>query len=178
MNQIEKAIVYATKAHEGQKRKNSDEAYVEHTKRVANILQEAGFRDEVVIAGVLHDTVEDTFVTIEDIRDEFGEDVAKLVNAHTEDKTLSWEERKEHTISVVQNGLPEVQALIVADKLDNLQSVKSKYDEIGERVWDAFKRGKEQQAWYNRSVLEAIKGVEEAPKFFQTYKKLVESFYK
>lgn len=175
---LEKAILVATKAHEGQKRKNSTEAYVEHPIRVAQMLKESGFRDEVVIAGVLHDTVEDTSLTIAEIDCVFGEEVANIVAAHTEDKSLSWEERKSHTIASIKSVSLEVKALIIADKLDNLLSLMDSYDKIGEKTWEAFKRGREQQAWYYKSIVEAIEDVENAPAFFNEYKTLVDTFYK
>ncbi|WP_042349453.1 HD domain-containing protein [Bacillus massiliigorillae] len=178
MNIIEAAQDFATLKHGAQTRKNSKEPYVEHPKRVAQTLKEAGFRDEVIAAGLLHDVVEDTPVTIEDIKEKFGEDVAEIVASHTEDKSLSWEERKKHTISVVKTAPLEVKALIVADKLDNLQSLKQQYEEMGEEVWKAFKRGKEQQAWYNRSVAEAIHDESDVPAFFHQYEQLVADFFK
>ncbi|MGM9926297.1 MAG: HD domain-containing protein [Bacillus sp. (in: firmicutes)] len=173
----EAAIQLATEAHAGQVRKNTTEPYVEHPKRVAAILEEAGFREEVIIAAILHDIVEDTPVTIEQIRERFGDDVADIVAYHTEDKTLSWEERKEHTISVVETAPLEVKALIIADKLDNLQSLSRQYEEMGEAVWAAFKRGPEKQEWYNRSVAEAICNMKGAPAFFGAYCRLVDDFF-
>ncbi|WP_147554179.1 HD domain-containing protein [Bacillus testis] len=177
MNQLDKAQYLAEKAHAGQTRKNSDEPYAEHPKRVARILQEAGFPDAVIIAGYLHDTVEDTEVTPAVIEEQFGPDVARLVAAHTENKTLSWEERKEHTIQTVKEGPMEVKALIVADKLDNLQALQKHYEEQGSRVWDAFKRGREKQAWYNQSIADAIKDIPQPPAFFKQYIDLVETFF-
>lgn len=177
MMRIEDAKQFATIAHGTQTRKNDDELYIEHPKRVAAILTEAGFREPVIMASLLHDVVEDTPVTIEEIAGKFGKEVADIVAYHTEDKSLSWEERKQHTISVVRTAPLEVRALIIADKLDNLTCLVKQYEQMGDDVWKAFKRGKEQQAWYNRSVAEAIKDVENPPAFFKTYIDLVESFF-
>ncbi|WP_019241533.1 MULTISPECIES: HD domain-containing protein [Bacillus] len=177
MKKYDQALAFATKAHNGQTRKNSSQPYIEHPIRVAGILKDAHFREEVVIAALLHDVVEDCPVTIEEIKETFGKDVATIVAYHTENKALSWEERKQHTIEVVQTAPLEVKALIVADKLDNLQSLIQQYDKLGEKVWTAFKRGKKEQAWYNKSVVEAIKDIEDAPEFFKVYQKLVEQFF-
>lgn len=177
MSKYEEALQVATRAHHGQIRKNSTESYLEHPKRVANLLERAKFREEVVIAGLLHDVVEDSETTMEEIRVQFGDAIADIVAAHTEDKRLSWEDRKRHTIETVKRAPLEVKALIVADKLDNLQSVKKQYDEIGEGVWAAFKRGKEQQSWYNRSIVEALGVHEDEPAYFQEYRELVQSFF-
>ncbi len=170
MDRYNEALQLATVAHNGQTRKNSTEPYIEHPKRVAATLQKAGFREEVVMAGLLHDVVED-------IREKFGADVADIVAYHTEDKTLSWEDRKQHTIDSLKVAPFDVKALIIADKLDNLQSIKEQHDVMGEKVWDAFKRDREQQSWYNRSVMEALGENQDEPEFFQEYRKLVNEFY-
>ena len=178
MNNIEAAKDFAKKAHQHQKRKNSDEPYVEHPIRVAKVLQDAGYSEEVIIAGLLHDTVEDNpDVTIAEIEEKFGKKVADIVAQHTENKSLSWEERKEHTIEVVKTASIEVKALIIADKLDNLKSLKQQYDVIGEEVWKVFKRGKEKQKWYNCSIVDAISTIENTPAFFAEYKQLVQAVF-
>src|SRR5699024_1732494 len=112
--------------------------------RVAKRLGEAGFSDELVAAGFLHDVVEDTPIEMEEIQRTFGEKVARLVAAHTEDKSKSWKERKQHTIDTVKKADKEVKYLIVADKLDNLLSVEASMDELGDAVWDNFNAGYEE----------------------------------
>ena len=79
---IKKAVDFATKAHEGQKRK-SGEPYIIHPKAVMETLLEWGMDEDTAIAGVLHDTVEDTGVTLDEIKQEFGESVAFLVDGVT-----------------------------------------------------------------------------------------------
>lgn len=95
MNLIEQARAFALQAHEGQMRKVRDVPMFEHLEEVAFLLKDAGYSDETVAAGYLHDVVEDTKVTIEQVRAVFGEKVASIVAGHTEDKTKSWEERKQ-----------------------------------------------------------------------------------
>ena len=178
---LEKALQYATKAHEGQYRKTKNVPMISHPIRVAAILKEAGFTDDVVAAGYLHDTVEDTPVTIQDIKNEFGEEVARIVAGNTEDKSKSWEERKQHTIDWVKVAPIEIKALIIADKWDNLQSMVEDYATMGDTLWDSFKRGKEKQQWYFSQVAEnAIAGLkqEEIPSFFHSYRELVAAFFK
>ncbi|RWZ52192.1 bifunctional (p)ppGpp synthetase/guanosine-3',5'-bis(diphosphate) 3'-pyrophosphohydrolase [Halobacillus fulvus] len=180
MLMIEKAKSFATKAHAGQKRKKSDADYIVHPIRVAERLERAGYGEAVICAGYLHDVVEDTSYNIEDIRREFGEDVARIVQAHTEDKTKSWKERKQHTIDVVRNGSKEVKALIVADKLDNLESLQADLAEEGKAVWNGFNAGYEKQKWYNESVVESMKhGLteKEVPGFFYVYRDLVQKTF-
>lgn len=172
----EKAKVFIKEAHRGQRRKITGEPYFSHPFNVARILQQAGFGTDVVVAGLLHDVVEDTPITIEEIETEFGKHVAQLVAAHTENKDLSWEERKAHTIEVVRNGSLEEKAIIVADKLDNLTSVKYALSSEGDRVWNYFKRGYSLQKWYNQSVVKNMTyGLDpkEIPAYFETYTRLV-----
>ena len=153
---IERALEFATEAHQGQFRKLRETPYIQHPINVAAILRQGGFSDEVIAAGLLHDVAEDTSFTIRDIREHFGEAVAWLVSSNTEDKQLSWEERKSHTIHSVKTAALEVKALIGADKLDNLRSILIDYELQGNSIWSHFKRGKEKQQWYYSSVAEAL----------------------
>ncbi|MCA1012492.1 HD domain-containing protein [Halobacillus halophilus] len=177
---IEKASRFAAEAHRGQKRKNSNTDYFVHPERVADSLLKAGFRQEIVCAGYLHDVVEDTSYTLQDIEKEFGLDVKALVEAHTEDKSKSWQERKSHTIQSVREGSLELKALIVADKLDNLQSLITDLEVNGDKVWSNFNADYRHQKWYYQSVAEVMEvGLKEkdVPAFFNTYRKLVKQTF-
>lgn len=177
----EKARQMMIEAHSGQVRKITGEPYFSHPLNVARILRRAGFREEVVVAGLLHDAVEDTEMTDQDIRATFGDVVADLVASHTENKALSWEERKAHTIEQVRTGNLEEKALIVADKLDNLTSVKYALSSEGKSVWGYFKRGYELQKWYNEGIKNNMEyGINpaEIPAFFYEYARLVKWIFK
>ena len=122
MNIKEKAKEFAIKAHMGQVRKNEpDKPMIMHPINVGDILSLYGFDDNVVAAGYLHDVVEDTPYTIDDIRQLFGDDIANLVWGNTEpDKCLSWEERKMHTIESIKNLPLRNKAIVCADKIIRL----------------------------------------------------------
>jgi (p)ppGpp synthase/HD superfamily hydrolase len=155
---IEQAVIFATKAHEGQKRKTDDCPYIAHPVSVGYILLEVGCPITTVVAGILHDVVEDTNVTLEDIRTHFGEEVAFLVKGVTEpSKSLGWEERKRHTIEHVKEAVEGVRLIVLADKINNLSSILESKNKIGERVWTHFKGNKELQHWYYSSLLESVK---------------------
>jgi guanosine-3',5'-bis(diphosphate) 3'-pyrophosphohydrolase len=176
---IEEARSFAEKAHKGQKRRLSDDPYFVHPESVAKILQEASLSDELIAAGYLHDTVEDTNVNLHDIRERFGDKVAEIVAGNTEDKTKTWEERKEHTIQSVKTASFEVKCLIAADKLDNLRSISLSSLKNGD-IWSHFNRGKKEQAWYYESIAKALfENVkkEEVPPFFSTYESLVKEVF-
>lgn len=158
MNLKERAKAFAIKAHMGQVRKSEpDKPMIMHPISVGNLLEEYGYDDEIIAAGYLHDVVEDTKYTIEDIQNEFGEKVANLVMGASEpDKTLSWEERKEHTIKETKT-LPLANKLIIcADKINNLEDMMLKFEKNGKKDFSAFKRGEEHQKWYFTNIYESI----------------------
>ncbi len=177
---ISKAIEFSAKAHEGHFRKGSQAPYITHPFEVAKILGEAVDPEEneaLIIAGLLHDTVEDTDTSLDTIRREFGEAVADLVASDSENKRLPWEARKQHTIDFLKNeATRDMQMLACADKLANLRSVKADYARIGEDVWDIFVRGKEKQAWYYQGVLDALAPLEGLA-MYQELKSLVTEIF-
>lgn len=157
MDVIEKALQTACKSHEGQYRKNTDIPYIAHPVAVGMMLLKAGYSDEIVAAGVLHDTVEDTPLTLEDIEKEFGAEIANIVEGSSEpDKSLPWIDRKEHTINFLKTASEDIRAVVSADKLHNIRSIIRDYEKIGEEVWKRFNAGKEQQKWYYTNVVESL----------------------
>ncbi|WP_246943208.1 HD domain-containing protein [Bacillus pinisoli] len=180
MDLIEKARNFAQQAHEGQLRRLTDDPYFIHPEGVATILQEAGMSDEIIAAGYLHDTVEDTNATILDIKNEFGSNIASIVAGNTEDKSKTWEERKQHTIDLVRTASFEIKCLVAADKLDNLRSLMTSSETVDD-IWSHFKRGEKQQAWYYSELAQALEenlNKEQIPSYFFTYQKLVQTFFR
>ncbi|WP_449354539.1 HD domain-containing protein [Virgibacillus natechei] len=176
----QRAKAFAKKAHAGQKRKSSDAPYITHPIRVADRLEENGFSTELVCAGYLHDVVEDTLYEIEDIEREFGERVAELVAAHTEDKSKSWQERKQHTINTIKYAEKEMRYLIVADKLDNLLDMEVDLKKQGDVVWAKFNAGFEQQKWYNESIAAGMYvglDCDDAPDYFREFEDVVDRVF-
>ncbi len=153
-----KAREFAIKAHKGQVRKSDkDKPMIIHPINVANILKEYDFDQNVISAGYLHDVVEDTKYEIENIKKMFGEDIASLVwGASEEDKSLSWEERKEHTIEKTKTLDLRHKAVICADKISNLEDLRILYELNGESVFSSFKRGFESQKWYYTEVYNSL----------------------
>lgn len=157
MSLIDKAIVLAAKAHAGQTRKLTDIPYVTHPFSVGMLLQKEMCSDEVIAAGILHDTVEDTDVTYEELTELFGERITSLVRAASEhDKSLSWEERKRYTIEKLKDAEIDEVKIIVADKLHNLMTIREDLAINGEDVWGRFNRGKSQQHWYYSSIVKVV----------------------
>ena len=158
VNLKEKAKQFAINAHMGQVRKSEpDKPMIIHPISVGMLLEEYGYDEKIVAAGYLHDVVEDTKYTIEDIRNEFGEEIANLVMGASEpDKSLSWEERKRHTIEETKRLPLRNKLVICADKINNLEDIMIKFMKSGERDFSAFKRGEESQRWYYTSVYESL----------------------
>ncbi|MCK4547540.1 MAG: bifunctional (p)ppGpp synthetase/guanosine-3',5'-bis(diphosphate) 3'-pyrophosphohydrolase [Candidatus Eisenbacteria sp.] len=155
---IERARQFATEAHDGQYRKSTRVPYIEHPMRVARMLEKMNAPPEVIAAGWLHDTTEDTRISPEDLRREFGEKVADIVAGASEpDKSLTWERRKRGTIKKLRTVALESALVSAADKIDNLRSTAKDLETIGEGVWKRFKRGRDKQEWYHRGVLGSLR---------------------
>ena len=157
MNLINQAIIFATLAHEGQYRKSTRIPYISHPYAVGMLLQKEGCSDEVITAGLLHDTLEDTETSYEELVEQFGLDVAKLVLAASEeDKSLSWEVRKQRTIDALPFADIELIHIITADKLHNLSSIRTDLEMYGDITWERFNRGKASQYWYYSNIVKSL----------------------
>ena len=164
-DRIVKAFEFAYAAHKGDCRKSSTIPYIVHPLDVASTLMKNNAPDDVVVAGLLHDVVEDTQFTLSDIRDRFGDDVATLVNGASEPEELvnaddgkskNWRERKVHSIEFIKGTSHDMKLLTCADKLANIRDIIRDYDRLGEDVWKRFNAPKDSQAWYYGSMLEAF----------------------
>lgn len=180
MTKIFDAIDFAQKAHSGQFRKGTHIPYIIHPLEVMKILYQYTDDENILIAAILHDTLEDTEVTENDILQHFGSDVLALVKSATEpEKDKSWEERKQHTLEFLsQTNDQRVLLLTCADKLNNINSIINDYNQIGEELWQRFKRGKEQQKWYYSSLAQIYLSKEKDNPLFQQFYQNVIQFFK
>lgn len=151
-------LKFACIAHDGQVRKSDiDKPYIIHPIDVANKLEKYGFNDEVICGGILHDVVEDTCYTMTDIKRKFGKDICSFVDGASEDdKTLSWEERKQATIDKLKYLDLQHKAIACCDKLSNLEDISILFGKKGYVDFSAFKRGFEQQKWYYNNIYESL----------------------
>jgi guanosine-3',5'-bis(diphosphate) 3'-pyrophosphohydrolase len=156
---LERALRWAALFHRGQERKGSGVPYVQHVVAVAMILDRLGFAEEVVIAGLLHDLVEDTEATLDQVREAFGEQVAATVALCSERKTDSagrkrpWVDRKREHLELLIAAPLAARAVMLADKLHNLLSIQFDLRE-GRDVWSTFNAERAQVIWYYESVIE------------------------
>lgn len=175
-----KAKKFAIKAHFGQIRKSDPEKpMIIHPINVGNILKEYNFDENVIAAGYLHDVVEDTKYTNEDILKKFDSDIASLVMGASEpDKSLSWEERKKHTIDQVKKLDLRHKAVVCADKISNLEDLRIISEIKGEYDFSAFKRGFDSQKWYYTEVYNSlIKNEDENIPMFKRLKELIDFIF-
>lgn len=155
--QIDKAISFATKAHIKQFRKTDPLLpYIYHPISVGFILIKAGFDDDIVVAGILHDVVEDSGITAEEIESEFTRKVKEIVLAVSENKEDSWEKRKADYIEKVSNSSLGVKAVAVADKLHNIHNL-IKLIKDGKDPEDFFSKDKNTTIRYYKNFCETIK---------------------
>lgn len=171
---------FAIKAHKGQIRKSDREKpMIIHPINVGNILEEYGFDENIIAAGFLHDVVEDTKYTKEDIEEKFGSDITSLVMGDSEpDKSLSWEERKKHTIEQVKDLDLRHKAIVCADKISNLEDLRIISEIKGEYDFSAFKRGFDSQKWYYTEIYNSlIKNEDENLPMFKRLKELIDYIF-
>ena len=145
---LEQAIRFATKHHYGAVRKGTNLPYIMHPMETMQILAHMHADNNLMIAGVLHDTLEDTSATLDDIIALFGIDVAALVYNHTEDKSKTWTERKSKNLARIYYGDKRAQMLNLADKISNLRSMHSDVKDKGGDLWARFNAPLHQQSWY------------------------------
>ena len=172
MTILDRAIIFATNAHSGAVRKGGKLPYIVHPLEAAVIAASITDDTEVIAAAVLHDVVEDTEVTAEQLESEFGERIASLVCSDSEDKredrpaAETWEIRKRETLERIPKASRDEQIIILADKLANLRSVYNDYTEIGDALWNRFNvKDKSKHEWYYSGIAERLDKVKNSNAF-------------
>jgi (p)ppGpp synthase/HD superfamily hydrolase len=137
---IARALAKAATAHAGQIRNGSGGLpYVEHPRMVAATLAERGYPDEILAAALLHDVVEDSDTTVEDLRGEFGDAIADLVAALSDDESIgSYRDRKDEHRSRVADVDGDALAVYAADKLANMTTLHEAIEAEGIKVADEY----------------------------------------
>lgn len=165
MEKISKAIEFAARAHDGQRRRGSETPYILHPVEVAAIVATMTDDQDVMAAAALHDVVEDCGVAPEEVEREFGARVRELVMAETENKRDelppedTWLVRKQEAVDFVTNATDlDVKRLYLGDKLSNLRSVDKDYLALGEVLWQRFHHtDPNMHKWYYRSIAEGTR---------------------
>lgn len=161
-----RAVEYARTLHI-ERRKGTEIPYMAHLLGVASLVMGESGRvsfpvtEDMVIAALLHDTVEDYggAPRLDDVAFNFGANVARMVEglsdtlAEDSSQKEDWTFRKERYLDRLRREPPDVQLISAADKLYNAQSILTDYRNIKEKIWDRFKRGRDQQLWYFKELL-------------------------
>lgn len=153
------AVMHAFKRHEGHTRKGGNKPYILHPLEALGIAFKIAPNEEKLLAAViLHDTIEDTEETYENLKNLFG-DVADIVREVSEDKSKTWQERKQATIDYLKKDKCSYEAKIctLSDKLSNARAMSEDLKEFGSIVWDKFnEKNPKKQKWYYREVCDAL----------------------
>ena len=165
MNIINQAIIFATEAHSGALRKGTVLPYIVHPLETLAIVSGMTDDAEILAAAVLHDTIEDTATTKEQLQAVFGDRVTALVCADTEDKQKdkpaadTWKQRKQATLDALASETDiAVKMITLGDKLSNLRCMYADYIKIGDKLWERFnQKDPAIQAWYYRGISEAVR---------------------
>jgi myo-inositol-1(or 4)-monophosphatase len=152
---VDRAIRFATQAHEGIVRKGTDLPYIVHPLEAMTIVATITSDQELMAAALLHDVVEDAGVTIDEIRREFGPRVARLVDAETDREVEglshaeSWQQRKQATIDRLATSSRDTQMVALGDKLSNMRAMAANFREQGNSVWERFnEKNPARHSWY------------------------------
>lgn len=181
---IHKALEIASKSHRNQYRKSGKIPFILHPMETAIITAKLSKKenivdDDLVAASLLHDVVEDTDVTFEELEKIFNSRIVHYVRLQSEDKSKSWPQRKQETIELLKNNQdknPEI--LVLADKLANLREINKDYESVGEKLWERFNvKDKEKHQWYYESIGENIKYMRNTHEFNE-YMELLHIFTK
>ena len=173
MNKVEEAIAFALESHKGQRRKLVNIPYILHPLEVGSIIQNITLDEDIIIAGFLHDTIEDCGVEPKTIKEKFGSRVAAIVQCESEDKYShldpkeTWVQRKEESLLILKmTNEIGVKILRLADKLANLRSFYRSYLKQGDDIWlQLNQKDKTKHQWYYETFLKYISELNHLPEY-------------
>ena len=171
---INKAVMFATVAHENQTRKSTEIPYIMHPMEAAVIVSQIKYNSDLICATLLHDVAEDSNVGYDTLVTMFNVRIADLVLSQSEDKSTGWKERKQHTIDEL--GITEdedIKIVCLADKLSNMRAISRDYATLGDSLWSRFNmKDKNEQGWYYKGLCDCLVSLEQYPAY-QEFKSLV-----
>ena len=157
----DRAVLFAAGKHAGQCRKGGTIPYITHVVEAMEIVSRITEDEEIRAAAVLHDTLEDTETSKEELERNFGGRVLKIVNAESENKRKdlpekeTWKIRKDETIEHLRRADTEIRMIALGDKLSNIRAMARDYRKTGEKLWERFnEKDPALHGWYYRSLAE------------------------
>lgn len=165
---LDRAIVFALRAHAGTERRGKGFPYIVHPLEAVTIVATMTSDQELLAAAALHDTVEDTDVTIEQIRAEFGDRIASLVAADSDTPVLdmnaedSWHVRKQAAIDRIAASSHDAKIVAMGDKLSNMRAIARDYAMQGDALWNLFRvKNRKDHEWHYRGLAEALRELQD-----------------
>ena len=160
---LDRAIVFAVKAHHNTERRGKGFPYIVHPMEAVEIVATITSDQELLAAAALHDTIEDTDVTVEDIRREFGDRIADLVHAESDQFTEgvseedSWHDRKQVAIDRLAAASHDAKIVAMGDKLSNMRAIARDYAMKGDELWKIFHaKNKADHEWHYRGLAASL----------------------
>ena len=180
---LDRAIVFAVRAHAGTERRGKGYPYIIHPMEAVEIVATMTPDQELLAAAVLHDTVEDTDVTVEQIRAEFGDRVAALVADESDvfpegvSEEDSWHARKRAAIARLSAASREAKMVALGDKLSNMRAIARDFAVQGDALWDLFHvKDPKDHEWHYRGLADALRELEDTFAF-QEFEKLINQVF-
>lgn len=180
---LDRAIVFAVKAHAGTERRGKGFPYIIHPMEAMEIVATMTTDQEILAATALHDTVEDTDVTIEDLRLEFGDRIASLVAQESEEKPEgmsdeeSWHDRKQAAIDRLAKAPHDAKIVALGDKLSNIRAIARDYAKIGDALWKRFHaKDPKDHEWHYRGLADSLRELQDTAAF-QEFESLINKVF-
>lgn len=181
---IDEAIIFAVQAHSRQVRKGKNTPYILHPLEAAAIVATMTDEQEIIAAAVLHDTLEDAHISVNEIAAKFSQRVADLVQSETKNKredlppSETWMTRKQETIEQLTNEKDiAVKMLTLGDKLSNIRAMYRDHLAIGDKLWERFNQhDPKMHAWFYHAIADATAELKQFPAW-QEYNSLVEKVF-
>lgn len=181
---LDRAIVFAVKAHANTERRGKGYPYIVHPLEAVEIVATMTPDQELLAASALHDTVEDTEVTVEQLRAEFGERVASLVADESDvmpegmTEEDSWHQRKQAAINRLSKASHDAKMVALGDKLSNMRAIARDYDEIGDALWNRFHTNDpKEHEWHYRGLADALRELEDTVAY-KEFESLINKVFK
>jgi len=160
---LDRAIIFAVRAHAGTERRGKGFPYIVHPMEAVEIVATMTSDQELLAAAALHDTVEDTDVTIEQIRDEFGDRIASLVASESDtfeagvSEEQSWHARKQAAIDRLARASHDAKIVALGDKLSNMRAIARDYARHGDALWKLFHaKDPKDHEWHYRGLAASL----------------------
>ena len=183
MDIVDRAIIFATKAHSGKLRKGSQLPYIVHPLEALAIVAAITSDKELMAAAALHDVVEDTRYEIYEIRHEFGDRVADLVDSETSrdiegvSHVDSWHQRKQVAIDRLAAASRDSQIVALGDKLSNMRAMAINHHQVGDKLWQRFnEKDPASHAWYYRQLVKSLAPLSDTDAY-QEFARLVDQVF-